>query len=289
MWQTIFPEQESPVDRHQWNIGFVVPRPIAWITTLNEDGSINLAPFSFFNAFSSHPPIVAVGIALKPDGLQKDTLLNIQRTKEFVVNVVSEELLYPMALTSQPFPYGVSEVEKAGLTLIQSEKIKTPRVQESPIHIECELLEVKQLSERNFMVIGKVVVWHIRKDMLFKGKRPDPRRVKPVARLGRLWYAIIDESNVLEVPVPPGLGIGINSLPDFIRDSEILTLNHKALLAMEPKVPDGEPISKNIVEAIMQSQYDRPLEIHKYIADLLEQGNIEEAWKVIKFVEKRIP
>ncbi|NPA34367.1 MAG: flavin reductase family protein [Chlorobi bacterium] len=287
MWRTIFPEQESPVDRHQWNIGSVVPRPIAWITTLNEDGSVNLAPFSFFNAFSSHPPIVAVGIALKPDGSQKDTLINIQRTKEFVVNVVSEELLYPMALTSQPFPYGVSEVEKAGLTLIPSEKLRTPRVEESPIHIECELLEVKQLSDRNFMVIGKVVVWHIRENMLFKGKRPDPRKVKPIARLGRLWYATINKSNVLDVPVPKGLGIGIDGLPDFVRESEELSLNHKALLSMQPHVPEGEPQSKAVVVAIMNSQNAKQ-EILKYIADLLEQRNVDEAWKVIKFVKDKL-
>ncbi len=287
MWRTIFPEQENPVDRHQWNIGSVVPRPIAWITTLNEDGSVNLAPFSFFNAFSSHPPIVAVGIALKPDGSQKDTLLNIERTKEFVVNVVSEELLYPMALTSQPFPYGVSEVEKAGLTLIPSEKLKTPRVKESPIHIECELLEVKQLSDRNFMVIGKVVVWHIREDMLFKGKRPDPRRIKPVARLGRLWYATIDDNNLLEVPVPSGQGIGIDALPRFIRDSKILTLNHKALLGMEPEPPSEEPVTKEVVETILQANNAKE-EVQKYIADLIEQGNVQEAWRVIRFVEKQV-
>ncbi len=287
MWRTIFPDRENPVDRHQWNIGSVVPRPIAWITTLNEDGSVNLAPFSFFNAFSSHPPIVAVGIALKPDGSKKDTLINIERTKEFVVNVVSEDLLFPMALTSQPFPYGVSEVEKAGLTIIPSEKLKTPRVQESPIHIECGLLEVKQLSDRNFMVIGKVIVWHIREDMLFKGKRPDPRLVKPVARMGRLWYATINESNVLEVPVPNGIGVGINALPDFIKHSRILTLNHKSLLAMEQVIPEDEPATKSIVEVIMRSE-NAIYEIQKYIADLINQRNIQEAWKVIKFVEKLI-
>ncbi len=285
MWRTIFPDQENPVDRHQWNIGSVVPRPIAWITTLNEDDSVNIAPFSFFNAFSSHPPVVAVGIALKPDGTKKDTLINIERTKEFVVNVVSEDLLYPMALTSQPFPYGVSEVEKAGLTLIPSEKLKTPRVKESPINIECELLEVKQLSDRNFMVIGKVVVWHIREDMLFKGKRPDPRLIKPVARMGRLWYATINESNVLEVPVPNGIGVGINALPDFIKHSTILTLNQKSLLAMEPSIPTEEPATKGIVEVIMRSD-NAMHEIQKYIADLINQRNIQEAWKVIKFVEK---
>ena len=285
MWRTIFPDQENPVDRHQWNIGSVVPRPIAWITTLNEDDSVNIAPFSFFNAFSSHPPVVAVGIALKPDGTKKDTLINIERTKEFVVNVVSEDLLYPMALTSQPFPYGVSEVEKAGLTLIPSEKLKTPRVKESPINIECELLEVKQLSDRNFMVIGKVVAWHIREDMLFKGKRPDPRLIKPVARMGRLWYATINESNVLEVPVPNGLGVGINALPDFIKHSTILTLNQKSLLAMETSIPTEEPATKGIVEVIMRSD-NAMHEIQKYIADLINQRNIQEAWKVIKFVEK---
>ena len=286
MWVTVQPENENPVDRHQWNIGSVVPRPIAWITTLNENQKVNVAPFSFFNAFSSHPPIVAIGIALKPDGSFKDTLINIQRTEEFVVNVVSSDLLYPMALSSQPYPYGVSEVEKAGLSLIPSQEVKPPRIKESPIHMECKLLEVKQLSEKNYMVIGRVVLWHVREDVLYKGKRPDPRKVKPVARLGRLWYAIIDRSNILEVPVPSGIGVGFENLPEFIRDSNILTLNHKSLLAMQSEIPDDLPETRAIVDSILNSK-EWQSDIEKYIADLLEQNRVSEAWRVINYVASK--
>ncbi len=283
-WLSASPDELEAVDRHQWNIGAVIPRPIAWVTTLNDDGSVNLAPFSFFNAFSSSPPIVGIGIASKPDGKPKDTLYNLQKRPELVVNLVTGDVIYAMALSAQAFPYGVSEAQKAGLTFLPSDIVAPPRIAEAPVHIEAQVVEMKTLSERNTLVLARVVRWHARKDVLFKGKRIDPRRVQPVGRLGRLWYAILQPETILEIPIPEP-GIGVDQLPDYIRHSPYLTLNDKARLAMLSNPPVEQADLSPVVKGLLANP-DPFAALHHYAHDLIQMGQIEQAWRILRLSEQ---
>ncbi|MFQ5895036.1 MAG: flavin reductase family protein [Nitrospinota bacterium] len=168
----------------------VVPRPIAFVSTRGKDGSLNLAPFSYFNAFSSDPPMIMFGPGRKRDGSPKDTLRNVEETGEFVVNVVVDGLEDAITLAAQVFDYGVSEFEKVGLTPVPSVKVKPPRVRETPVSMECKLVEVwrRHPGARYSIVIGEVVLFHVADEVLAGGVI-DPYKLKPVGRLGGDLYS----------------------------------------------------------------------------------------------------
>jgi flavin reductase (DIM6/NTAB) family NADH-FMN oxidoreductase RutF len=172
--------------------GSIVPRPIAFITTLNSNGTINAAPFSFFNGVASNPPSLMVSISYKRDGSKKDTLLNIERQGEFVVNTVSEWLAQPMNQAAAAYPYGVSELSAVGLSALDSLVVKPPRIKESPIHFECKLLEITRIggeqSGASSVVFGQIVQCHIHKAAYLDGQII-PEQIKPLARLGGASYS----------------------------------------------------------------------------------------------------
>lgn len=175
------------IDVYHLLVGVVTPRPIAWVTTVDLAGRINLAPFSFFNAFGANPPVVVFSPTLRRDGSKKDTLLNIEATSEFVINASVASLAEKINQTSKELPRGESEVEFAGLQTIPSIKVKPPRVAESPVHLECKLRQIIPIGDGPIagnLVIGEVVMMHI-DDAVFDEKgRVDPRKLKTVARLG---------------------------------------------------------------------------------------------------------
>jgi flavin reductase (DIM6/NTAB) family NADH-FMN oxidoreductase RutF len=175
------------VEVYRLLVDIVTPRPIAWVTTLDREGRVNLAPFSFFNAFGSNPPVVVFSPTLRRDGSKKDTLLNVEATGEFVLNAAVEPLAAQINETSRDIPHGESEVERAGLALIPSEKVKPPRVAESPVHMECRLIQVVPVGNRPLsanLVIGEVLVIHVRNELLTESGRIDPRKLRTIARLG---------------------------------------------------------------------------------------------------------
>jgi len=184
-------------------IGSIVPRPIAFVTTVNENGAVNAAPYSFFNGVSSNPPALMFSIGFRPDGEKKDTLRNIELTKEFVVNTVGEWMAEPMNYASAEYPYGVSEVEAVGLTTLASKVVAPPRIKESPVHFECRLHSLLQVGKQeagaSTVVIGEIVQFHIHRPAWRDG-RIDLAQLKPVARLGGLQYGCID--SVFELPRP---------------------------------------------------------------------------------------
>ncbi|GAB4374148.1 MAG: flavin reductase family protein [Kiloniellaceae bacterium] len=185
----------------------VVPRPIGWITTVNEAGVVNLAPYSFFNAVGGNPPVVVFAPGgRKADGPadgSKDSLANVERTKEFVCNVVTWDLRDQMNLTSAPAPAGVDEAEFAGLEMVPSELVKPPRVKASPIHLECRYLQTVDLpgnaGERNAVVFGQVVGVHIDESVL-TGGLVDMAKLKPIARLGYMDYCMVEEVFAIQRP-----------------------------------------------------------------------------------------
>jgi len=175
----------------------IVPRPIGWLTTLSADGVVNLAPFSFFNGVASDPPVVVVGINGRQPHGPKDTLTNCRETGEFVANMATWDLREAMNLTSGPLPPEVDEMALAGLTPAPSKLVKPPRVQQSPINLECRVLQFVDLpsddpDSKNTAVFGHVVGIHIDDSVLTDGL-VDTAKIRPIARLGYMEYAVVEK------------------------------------------------------------------------------------------------
>ena len=188
---TIDPAGDDAVDVYRALTGIVTPRPIAWVSTIDREGRVNLAPFSFFNVFGSAPPVVVFSPTLRRDGSKKDTLLNIEETGEFVVNAAVEATVEALNLSAAEIPRGVSEVELAGLEVTPSERVKPPRIVVSPAHLECRLIRVIRIGERPLsanLVIGEVVLIHIDDAILDPDGLIDPRKIKTVGRLNGDFY-----------------------------------------------------------------------------------------------------
>jgi len=175
-------------------VGCVVPRPVAWITTVDEEGRVNAAPFSSYNYVATSPPMVAVNIALRPgSGATKDTARNIARSREFVVNVSTEATMEVMHQTAQEFPPEISEVEKLGIPLLPSRHVRAPRIALSPVQMECRLDQAITLGRGiNTLYIGEVVAFHL-DGSVFDGRRVDATKLRPVARLGGPYYSALGE------------------------------------------------------------------------------------------------
>jgi flavin reductase (DIM6/NTAB) family NADH-FMN oxidoreductase RutF len=191
------PSATSRGDLYRFLISVVVPRPIAFISTVSAEGQLNVAPFSYFNAITSRPPLLGISISLR-EGDPKDTLRNIRDTGEFVINVVSEELASRMVETSGEWPREVNEFELTRLTPVASELVKPPRVGESPVALECRLYREIELGDSAF-VVGEMIRAHVSDDMLTEG-RVDVAKLRPVGRLGGDGYSIVRD--VVHLPRP---------------------------------------------------------------------------------------
>jgi len=187
-------------------VGCVVPRPIAWITSVDDEGRVNVAPFSSYNYVATTPPMVAVNIALRAgDGAIKDTARNITASREFVVNVATEANMEIMHQCGQEFPPDVSEAEALGLALLPSRHVRAPRIAVAPVQMECRLDQAVVLGAGiNTLYIGEIVAFHLREDV-YDGNRVDSTRLRPIARLGGPYYGALGE--IFERPMlqrPPG-------------------------------------------------------------------------------------
>jgi flavin reductase (DIM6/NTAB) family NADH-FMN oxidoreductase RutF len=195
----------SPNEAYKILAGSVLPRPIAWVSTISAQGNYNLAPFSFFNAIASNPPTLLFCPVTPEKGKEKDTLRNIRETKQFVVNFVSEELVQKMNMTSGEYPPELSEFEIAGLTPIAGVQIKAPRVLESPIQFECELLQIIQVGNGDEgsgnIVIGKLLHAHVQADAINERHHIDVLKIKPVGRLAGNDYCPFREIFSIKRPI----------------------------------------------------------------------------------------
>jgi len=179
-------------DRYKLLVSTVTPRPIAWVVSKNSRGTLNAAPFSFFNAFSSDPPVVGIGMGSHEPGRPKDSRVNIQETGQFVVNLVGEENAPAMNITAIAFNYGVDELQQAGLTLLPSTKVAPPRIAESPVAMECELMQIVELGASTGLVLGRVLAMHVRDEAVLDAARHhiDTPKLKLIGRMHRAdWYA----------------------------------------------------------------------------------------------------
>ncbi len=190
---------------HELLVGMVVPRPVAWVSTIGKDGTFNVAPYAFFGVVSSKPPILFVSIGRQRQGQKKDTLRNIEYARDFVVNVVDEALAESMNQTSADYPSNVSEFKEAGLTPLPGDKVGSPRVAESPISMECKLLQILEFGERprsNSLVIGEIVRAHVR-DALYQDGTIDISQLKAVGRMSGDFYCRTGDVFEMKRPVYP--------------------------------------------------------------------------------------
>lgn len=278
----IVPSQTSVPELHQYIIGTVAPRPIALASTINESGIPNLAPFSFFNAFASHPPTLIFSPNRRVKGnTTKDTLHNAQATGEVVINIVSYDIMRQMTLCSIEYPSGVSEFEKAGLTAVPSEMVKPFRVKESKAHYECKVREIIRLGEEGGagnLIICDVVLLHLAETLFDDQGKIDPQKLDPVARMGRTFYARAHGDSILSVyQSVHKLGIGFDQMPEAVRTSDVLTGNDLAELAAVETLPSAES-----VEAWRAANEEMDSErLHKVAQELIRKGDIEAAWAAL--------
>ena len=287
----IFPSEIKTSQLHAYLLGAIAPRPICFASTIDEDGNMNLSPFSFFNVFGSKPPILVFSPARRVrNNTIKHTLENAIRTKEVVINVVNYAIVQQMSLASCEYDKGVNEFEKAGLTPIASEMVKPFRVKESPVQLECKVLEVKATGEEGGagnLVICEVVCMHINDAVLNEQLQIDPHKIDLVARMGGDFYCRASGNAVFEVAKPNlNLGVGVDQLPEAIRLSKVLTGNHLGVLGNCTSVPIiDEAFSDEHLNELLSRSYTNSEErinaLHSYAKELLDANKIDQAWQVL--------
>jgi flavin reductase (DIM6/NTAB) family NADH-FMN oxidoreductase RutF len=269
----------------------VAPRPVCFASTIDKAGNINLSPFSFFNLFSSNPPIVIFSPSRRVrDNTTKHTLENVMEVPEVVINIVTYEMVHQVSLASCEYPKEMNEFEKAGFTAEPATLVKPPMVKESKVKMECKVLEVKPLGTEGGagnLIICEVLRMHIDDSLLDENKKIDQRKIHHIARLGGDWYCKVNETNLFMVPKPnTELGIGVDALPESIRNSDILSGNDLGHLANVREMPIIEPSFddthlKNIIQYYSLNPDEMEKELHAYAKKLLAEGKVKEAWQVL--------
>ena len=261
----------------------IAPRPICFASTISKKGEPNVAPFSFFNIFSSNPPIAIFSPAYSgKTGAAKDTLTNVLEVPECVINVVNYNMVQQTSLASSPFPKGTSEFVKAGFTPISSDLIKPFRVKESPVQLECKVTEVKELGKlggAGNLVICEIIKIHIDESVLNEANQIDVNKIDLVARMGDNWYCRASGDALFEVQKPiTSIGIGYDQLPNELKNSSILSGNNLGLLGSVEQLPSADEITeykKNIRP--FSTQEDQ----HRFAKSLLDANKVKEAWMVL--------
>lgn len=282
------PKDLSTGRLHGYLLSAVAPRPIAFASTMDADGNPNLSPFSFFNVFSANPPILIFSPARRVrDNSVKHTLENVEATREVVINVVNYHLVQQASLSSTEYAKGVNEFEKAGLTMLKSDKVKPFRVAESPIQFECKVNDIIKLGEEGGagnLVICEVVKLHITEEVLDSNSVIIQEKLDLVARAGGDYYNRA-KKGFFVIPKPlQKLGIGVDALPDEVRNSMILTGNDLGMLGNVEKLPSKKQISdfiKSVGERHPNIKEMTHRQKHKIARNYLSYGDVESAWKLL--------
>jgi flavin reductase (DIM6/NTAB) family NADH-FMN oxidoreductase RutF len=285
---TFDPKDLSTGKLHGYLLSAVAPRPIAFASTVDVDGNPNLSPFSFFNVFSANPPILIFSPARRVrDNSVKHTLENVEATREVVINVVNYDLVHQASLSSTEYEKGVNEFDKAGLTMLQSDLVKPFRVAESPIQMECKVNEIIKLGTEGGagnLVICEVVKIHIAEEVLDEHQMIVQEKLDLVARAGGSYYNRA-KNGFFEIPKPlQTLGIGIDAMPEEIKNSMIFTGNDLGMLGNVETLPTDEAIAdfvKNVGERHADIKEMSHREKHKMAQNYLSYGDVESAWKLL--------
>ena len=286
---TIDPKELPVAKLHGYLLGAVAPRPIAFASTIDEEGNSNLSPFSFFNVFSANPPILIFSPARRGrDNTTKHTYENVKLVKECVINVVNYDMVHQASLASVEYPKGVNEFEKAGFTMLASEMVKPFRVKESPAQFECIVKDVVELGTgggAGNLVICEVVKIHLNENILDENGRIDPVKIDLVSRMGGDWYSRA-KSGLFEVAKPnEKLGIGYDQIPSDIRLSKHLTGNHLGQLGNVQALPDETTVNEykltELADLFIEFENDAAQlesKLHQRAAELLNNGQVQDAW-----------
>ena len=277
------PNKIPTAELHGIMLGAVQPRPIAFASTIDEEGKVNLSPYSFFNVFSANPPIMIFSPARRVrNNTVKHTLLNARATKEVVINIVNYDIVQQMSLSSTEYAEGVNEFVKSGLTEVASEKVRPPRVAESPVQFECKVKEIVELGQEGGagnLIICEVVIVHVNDEVLDDNNKIDPFKIDTVARMGGNWYCRSKDA-MFEVPKPlASLGVGVDAIPESARNSTVLTGNDLGKLGNVEKVPDQEAVKEFEIENDLMSFNE--VQRHAKAKEYIRKNQLEEAWKII--------
>ncbi len=281
---SIKPQDISTAKLHGYLLGSVAPRPIAFASTMDEKGNPNLSPFSFFNVFSANPPILIFSPARRVrNNTIKHTLINAQNTKEVVINIVNFSMVQQMSLASTEYAEGVNEFEKSGLTMLKSDVVKPFRVAESPVQLECKVNEIIELGSEGGagnLIICEVVKLHIDETILDENGVIDQHKIDLVSRMGGNLYSRANKG-LFEVPKPLStLGIGVDSLPEEILKSTVLTGNDLGMLGNIENFPNQQDVDK-FAEEHPEYMGVETSKKHTFAQEFLNNNDINSAWKVL--------
>ena len=289
---SIDPKELAVPQLHSYLLSAVGPRPIAFASTVDKEGKPNLSPFSFFNVFSSNPPILIFSPARRArDNSTKHTLQNVYEIKEVVINVVDYAIVQQMNLASAEYAKGVNEFTKSGLTPIASEIVKPSRVKESPVQFECKVKEVVELGQdggAGNLIISEILKMHISESILDKEGKIDANKIDLVGRMGGALYCRASGNALFSIHKPSrNLGIGVDAIPEKIRLSTVLTGNDLGILGSIPALPTAveidsikeQPEIQEILKRYQNDEESLEYHLHKYAQELIQEGRVTDAWK----------
>lgn len=291
---TFDPKEEAVGKVHGYLLGAIAPRPIAFASTVDKDGKVNLSPYSFFNCFGANPPTLIFSPARRVrDNTIKHTLENIREVPEVVINIANYPMVEQMSLASTEYGKGVNEFVKAGFEEAPSQRVKPPRIKNAPASFECvvkQVIETGQEGGAGNLVICEVVLAHIRENILDKNKRIDPHKLDAVSRMGGNWYCRSIPDSLFEVEKPlTTKGIGVDNIPQHIRYSNVLTGNNLGRLGNVETLPSPEEVEEaskgsDVTELYVRYGGDATTyrnELHKLAQYYLQMGDTMRAWKVL--------
>ena len=290
---TINPKEIKTTLMHSYMLSAIAPRPIAFAATVDKEGKVNLSPFSFFNAFGSNPPLVVFSPARRVrDNTTKHTLENVLDVPEATINVVNYAMVQQASLASSEYPKGVNEFEKAGFTEEPSLLIRPPRVKESPVQMECKVVDVIETGKEGGaanLIVCHILLMHISEDVLTADKKIDQHKIDLAARMGFDWYYRASGSALFEVPKPlhSPLPIGYDNIPANIKNSNVLTGNNLGMLGNVAALPAEDELNKfretdfYLKEVLPLAEKKLEKEIHLLAKKFLDEGKAGEAWMVL--------
>lgn len=297
-YRTFKPEKLTPGQRHHYLLGSVNPRPICFASTLDKDGKPNLAPYSFFNIFSSTPPVFIFSVNTRRDGSSKDTLRNVKEVPEVVINLVNYPMARQMAICGVEYDTGINEFYKGGFTPVPSEKVKPLRVKESPVQFECKVLETSAMSNKPGaanLIIAEALLIHMDENIFADENTIDPQKIDMVGRMGNFNYCRAHGESVFAIRQPPAdIALGFDNLPDHLKTSKVLSGHYLAMMAGVTRLPSSDSIvdfgqQHKIKEFInkldKKSKVNKNL-LHTEVLKYLEAGETENAWKLVLLAEK---
>ncbi|EOZ96912.1 Nitrilotriacetate monooxygenase component B [Indibacter alkaliphilus LW1] len=292
--KSINPKEISTPELHGYLLGAIAPRPIAFASTVDRNGNVNLSPFSFFNVFGSNPPVLIFSPARRVrDNTTKHSLENVKEVAEVVINIVNYRMVEQMSLASTEYEKGVNEFIKSGFKEEKSLLVKPPRVKEAPVSFECKVLQILPIGENGGaanLVICEVIMIHLNENILDDNRKIDPFKLDGVARMGGDWYCRANGDALFEIPKPiRNKGIGVDVIPESIKNSMVLTGNNLGRLGNVESIPSDSDVSEYGKTPVIQELLQRfkndyeglEFHLHQMAQEKLLEGEVEEAWKIL--------